>query len=266
MKQVIPALKKASFSCPHCQAIAAQRWYTGFARLADGPTAKPSILDSIDTMTEHLEMLSFGEPVKLNQLMASLPVKGLRLSKCFACSQMSVWVGQRVVWPDTTITLAPDDHLPSEIRADFIEAAAILSRSPRGAAALLRLALQKLINDLVGEEIAINDGIQKLVDAGLPKMVQQACDYVRIVGNDAVHPGTIDLRDNTETATRLFTLINLIAVHTIGFQATMAEIYPDLPAAKLKGVEDRMMGAKRKQEAISTSAPLPVLEDKSLEK
>jgi hypothetical protein len=38
--------------------------------------------------------------------------------------------------------------------------------------------------------------------------VQQSLDIVRVIGNDAVHPGQIDLTDDIETATKLFVLIN----------------------------------------------------------
>ena len=49
-----------------------------------------------------------------------------------------------------------------------------------------------------------------MVKKGLPAKVQQALDIVRVVGNNAVHPGQIDLKDDTETANSLFGLINLI--------------------------------------------------------
>jgi hypothetical protein len=41
--------------------------------------------------------------------------------------------------------------------------------------------------------------------------LQQALDIVRVIGNESFHPGQIDLRDNRETATKLFQLVNIIA-------------------------------------------------------
>lgn len=40
--------------------------------------------------------------------------------------------------------------------------------------------------------------------------MQQALDSVRVIGNNAVHPGKIDLNDKTEIAHALFGFINVI--------------------------------------------------------
>jgi hypothetical protein len=69
--------------------------------------------------------------------------------------------------------------------------------------------------------------------------VQQALDVLRIVGNEAVHPGQIDLRDNRETAESLFRLFNLIVDKMISEPKHIAEIYGSLPPEKLKGIEER---------------------------
>ena len=258
MSQVSPALNKASFSCPHCRAIAAQRWFISIAKTS-GFGAPVSVVDALGTLTEHLEMVTIGAKEQVHANDQRLAMNGLKFSRCFSCSGVAIWVGPRIVWPTTDVDVFANPDMPGEVKADFEEAASIVGRSPRGAAALLRLALQKLVSSLVGGPIGIDDGIQALVDAGLPKVVQQACDYVRIVGNDAVHPGQIDLKDDVETATRLFQLLNLIVTHTISFQKTMEDIYPALPANKLKGVEDRARGAAKKLAKPPPPSPASLL-------
>ena len=88
------------------------------------------------------------------------------------------------------------------------ESRTILDLSPRGAAALLRLCIQKLCKQLGQPGKNINDDIAALVKAGLDPKIQKALDIVRVIGNECVHPGTMDLRDDREIAAKLFVLVN----------------------------------------------------------
>lgn len=58
--------------------------------------------------------------------------------------------------------------LPTETRVDYEEAKAILERSPRGAAALLRLCIQKLCTHLGEKGRNLNDNVGALIWKGLP--------------------------------------------------------------------------------------------------
>ena len=111
--------------------------------------------------------------------------------------------------------------------------------SPRGAAALLRLGIQKLCAHLGQPGKNINADIKALVAEGLPPKVQEALDSVRVIGNDAVHPGTIDLNDNRDIANQLFRLVNFIAQKMITEPKEIEDIYNSLPAEKLKGINER---------------------------
>ena len=73
----------------------------------------------------------------------------------------------------------------------------------------------------------------------LPPKVQEALDSVRVIGNESVHPGTIDLRDNKEIAKKLFKLINFIAPKLISETKEIDEIYNSLPPNKLAGIKKR---------------------------
>ena len=74
----------------------------------------------------------------------------------------------------------------------------------------MRLAIQKLCAHLGETGKNINQDIASLVKKCLPVQIQKALDIVRVVGNNAVHPGQIDLKDNIEVTIKLFGLINLI--------------------------------------------------------
>ena len=49
------------------------------------------------------------------------------------------------------------------------------------------------------------------VKKGLDVRVQRSLDIVRAIGNNAAHPGQIDLRDDRDRADNLLRLVNLIA-------------------------------------------------------
>jgi hypothetical protein len=125
------------------------------------------------------------------------------------------------------------------VKLDFVEASSIVDQSPRGAAALARLALQKLMVDLGEKGKNINDDIGSLVSKGLETEIQQALDVVRVTGNNAVHPGAIDLRDDKATATTLLQLVNLVVDRRISTQKRIAEMYSNLPPGALKQIQER---------------------------
>jgi uncharacterized protein DUF4145 len=111
--------------------------------------------------------------------------------------------------------------------------------SPRGACALLRLAVQKLCRDLGESGEDINTDIRNLVQKGLTVDVQQALDSLRVVGNNAVHPGEMDLRDDTETASALFDLLNFIVEDRIAQPKKRKEIFEKLPARAREAIKAR---------------------------
>jgi hypothetical protein len=128
--------------------------------------------------------------------------------------------------------------MPESVLKLYSEASIIHNQSPRGAAALLRLGLQILCKELGEEGKNINTDIGKLVQRGLPTMVQKALDSVRVIGNDAVHPGQIDT-DDPETVGKLFKLTNLIVEYMITLPRDVDDVYNGLPEEKLKGIEGR---------------------------
>lgn len=75
----------------------------------------------------------------------------------------------------------------------------------------------------------IDDDIKALVAQGLPVQVQQALDYCRVVGNNAVHPGEINLQDTPEMAQRLFEMVNFIVEDRIAHPKQIQALYGKLP-------------------------------------
>ena len=158
---------------------------------------------------------------------------------CQHCNDYSVWHKMEMVRPDVVTVSPPNEDLSEDIKNDYREAAAIFNKSPRGATALLRLSIQKLCKELGEDGKNINNDIKNLVARGLPSMVQQSLDVVRVIGNEAVHPGQIDVNDNPETAKVLFKLINLIAEKMITEPKEVQDIYDSLPDEKRHQIRER---------------------------
>jgi hypothetical protein len=85
----------------------------------------------------------------------------------------------------------------------------------------------------------INADIKDLVEKGLPVQIQQALDAVRVIGNESVHPGEMNLNDSPEVARALFGLVNLIVDNRIAQPKRIAELYGSLPADKLAAIAKR---------------------------
>lgn len=199
-KIVPPELNKKSFHCPHCNTFAYQEW----------------------------------KKISANNYY----VNEVMLSDCSCCKKYAIWYKDKMLFPSATGVQPPNIDLTDEIINDYLEAASIVNNSPRGSAALLRLALQKLCIEL-GENKNIDKAIGSLVTKGLSPTIQKALDIVRVVGNEAVHPGQIDLKDNKEIALKLFELINFIAHKMITEPKEIEALYQTLPEEKREFIEER---------------------------
>ena len=143
------------------------------------------------------------------------------------------------MFPQQRYGVGPNDDLPKNIIEDFEEARTIVSLSPRGAAALMRLALQKLCKHLGEKGKNIDEDIASLVSKGLDPLVRDMLDIVRVVGNEAVHPGVLNLRDDKDTVITLFGLVNSIADQMISHPKSVKETYNKLPQDKRDAIEAR---------------------------
>jgi len=160
-------------------------------------------------------------------------------SRCTHCGQWSFWYENKMIVPSEAPVQPPHPDLPEDCVSEYSEARDIFARSARAAAALLRLCIQKLMPHLGEGGKNINDDIKSLVAKGLPVQVQQALDYCRVVGNNAVHPGEIELDDTSQIALRLFEMINFVVEDRITRPKEIAELYNKLPEASRNAIELR---------------------------
>jgi hypothetical protein len=134
-----------------------------------------------------------------------------------------------MVYPDHGKAPPANPDTPENVLNLYNEAASIASKSPRAAAALIRLAVQVLCVHLGEPGKNLNDDIGKLVEKGLRPMVQKSLDAVRVTGNNAVHPGQIDV-DDPQVVALLFSLLNIIVEQMISVPNEVDSIYNALPA------------------------------------
>ncbi len=132
-----------------------------------------------------------------------------------------------------------NEDMPEDVKKIYDEACLVLKYSPRSSAALSRLAIEKLVDHLEAEGSNLNLKIADLVSKGLPPRIQQMLDSVRVIGNNAVHPGEIDLSDNAQLASSLLDFINLIVENQISHPKRINEVYNNLPESILQSIERR---------------------------
>lgn len=206
MKYVHPKVYHKSFTCPHCGVLSKQGWWY---KHWNG-------LQTHGHQNDH----------------------PLRIGTCDHCNKNTVWVNEDICYPDNGNSPFPNPEMPESVKKIYNEAASIHSKSPRGAAALLRLSIQILAKELGEQGKNINKDIANLVKKGLPEIVQKSLDIVRVTGNDAVHPGQIDT-DDAEVVGQLFDLVNVIVEYMIALPKKVSGIYSDLPTSKLEGIDKR---------------------------
>lgn len=205
MKYITPKVLENCFTCPHCGAISHQEWW------------------------------GRGWNQKTYNDLQNCDIK---VSCCVNCGENTLWIGAKMYYPENGVAPLPNSEMPDNVKNIYLEAASIQNKSTRGAAALLRLGIQILCKELGESGKNINNDIANLVKKGLPEIVQQSLDIVRVTGNDAVHPGQIDTED-PETVAKLFELTNIIVEYMIALPKKVSGIYTALPKTKLDEIKKR---------------------------
>jgi hypothetical protein len=201
-----PKFGGEEFHCSICGVYAHQRWYTLFARSGGGAIESTDIQGSL----------------------------------CQRCARFSYWIEEKMIFPLGSVGPNAHTEMPDEVKEDYEEARSIAAQSPRGACALLRLGLQKLCIALGQPGTNLNSDIGVLVkEKGLLPQIQQSLDALRVIGNNAVHPGSIDLRDDQETVTSLLRTMNIIVEQLISAPKHAEELYAKVPQPQKEAIEKR---------------------------
>jgi hypothetical protein len=213
MNYIEPKFKLNVFTCPHCGTISHHSWQTNL----------------------------FQEDINIQNTQNNKTVVTHSTSaRCLSCGSKTLWISDKMVYPVFAIYPSPNTEMPESVLVLYNEAGEICGKSPRGACALLRLALQTLCIELGEKGEDLNTDVKNLVRKGLPEIVQQSLDVVRVVGNKAVHPGQIELDvESKETVDALFELINVIVDYMIAMPHRVSGLYRKLPIGAKEAIEKR---------------------------
>ena len=206
---ITPKNQEKKFTCPHCNTVS--------------------------------QMIYFSASWKQDKSWWCTPFDDcslINVAICQNCDKAIIWIDNQYVYPEIAAT-EPNADMPNSVKLLYDEAALIYNKSPPAAWALLRLAVERLCNEL-GETGAIDKMIGSLVQKGLPTIVQKALDAVRVIGNKAVHPGQIAFDvDDRATAETLMKLLNIITERLITEPKEIDGIFDALPQSVKDSIEKR---------------------------
>lgn len=210
MEYIAPAYRLDWFNCPHCWAFSHHTWHN---------------MHYYD---------SRGHERSLN----------LQISICVRCEEYCIWntENEQMIRPNLLTAPLPHEDMPEEVKELYEEARQVSVFSPRAAAALLRVSLEKLTACLWESKWNLNTRIWNLKKQWLPEKVIQSLDILRINANEWwSHAWEIDLTwaDNQKIVNGLFFLVNFIVEKVISEPKKIDEMYWELPENKIKGIENR---------------------------
>jgi len=258
INKVQPSTSLLAFNCPHCGAYTTHTWFEVISSEYTNGAKNPHFF-TLENIKQIKESDKFLDDKKeelieyINRILTKKPfldndvstyygkrmVCNLNLSMCYHCQEISIWVHDKLIYPEYILGEEPNYDMPEKIRKLYNEAREIANSSPIGAAALLRLCIQYLCVHFGEDGNNLNNSIANLVKKGLNPLVQKSLDIVRVIGNEAVHPGVINLDDNRDVAFQLFGIINIICEQMITHPKTVSELYRKLPEDKRKSIEQR---------------------------
>ena len=212
-----PKFNEKAFNCPYCGVYAHQEWFSG---VGYGNLARQYMGDIVDVV---------GIKGKLD---------GMSVSVCSHCDNKVLWLNENILLPRNLPVPPPPEDTPLEVKRIYIEAGMVLNDSPRASGALIRLALELLLQNINKNKLSLNENINKLMESGITQQLIKAVSILRINGNDIMHTGVIKILENKDDVVYLFELFNMIVEELIEEPKKLNEIYNKIPESKRKQIEN----------------------------
>lgn len=223
-----PRFKADSFTCPRCDALAAQKWFDLLGVVGNGSAT--SLMDR-----ERMMASTSGPRFRSPHWSAS---------ECLACQDKSIWLDDVLVYPDPRNApigdeQEPHEEMPEDAAVLFREAVAVLPFSRRAAAALCRASMERLVKVVdpgCPPRTPLDERLARL-ESRVSTSTIDLLNVLRHVGNTALHGGKegdgsaviyIDEEDHTIAET-FFLAINTLVDELITKPRRSAELYGSLP-------------------------------------
>ena len=205
-----PEPKKDAFNCPYCGVYAHQTWH---------------------------DYVVYGDGTYTNFYTAGT-LKELSVSKCSHCGNIVIWDQKNMLKPAKMAVPDPSEDVPKDIKEIYIEAGKVLIYSARASGALMRLALELLLQQINKNDLKLNENVNKMKESNISGPLIKALTILRVNGNDIMHTGVINIFEKKEDITYLFDLFNMIVEELITRPKKLDESYSRIPESKRKQAEN----------------------------
>lgn len=224
-KMHIPSSNKDNFICPFCGAYSIQhRTHQTLLEL----TAKDYYYSFVFRKCNACERVSIFRLKNKKDTLPNPP------ETCFE--------EEELVYPKILNVVEPNPDMPEDVKNFFNEARSVSDNSTRAATALLRIATEKLVKDLLalkGTEYAntkMHDAIERLYkEKNLNLSIYKALMSLKLFGNEASHPNEDLSRfeeyfsNDKDLMNELFKLLNLIVDDLISKPKQIEELFNSAP-------------------------------------
>lgn len=194
-----PKLNENSFICPYCKIE------TGHQFVSDR-----LVRHYQNSYYEFYAVTNISQPCIKEELTLSI-------STCAKCKQIEIWINDDMVYPKIE-EFGPEatKDMPERVKETFNEARKVFGVSVRSAAALLRLAIEQYCDEMGYKERNLSTSIKEMISKeNLSNEFEKSCDYIRLTGNDAVHPRELSISEDKEVVLFMFELLNQLVEEMI---------------------------------------------------
>jgi hypothetical protein len=212
--------------------LAQQKWYPllydpedRIARISEWALAISTRRDySLDAFLTEVSRL----PLDLSPVIESN--NHLDIAFCQHCGGFTLWLGDAMIYPRTGEAPPPHEDMPPRIRELYEEARGVLPASPRASAALLRVALEGLLEEAGYRQGRLADRLEKAREDGkLSADTYKLAEVLRYAGNAAAHyePWKIDPsqgEEDREMVYHLFVFVNEVTEELVAKPRRLGEM------------------------------------------